>query len=383
MKNGLSGFGLKTLGLWSIVASAMLLGQALGAEGPAGITAPVVLAPFNPSAPACGVPTGLNKSLGFAEDNTRAFIAGVGNGLAAAAHDRGLSYEAVSADNDAAKQAEQVEAFRQRGFGGIVVPPVDSVALAPVLQRMIWGGGYVATVVPPPAITILNAPQYLTGKTLADAAAAYIRDHLGGKADVVLLTQDSLQFLAPRFAAMRDTLGNLPGVNIVADISPVPVSAEGGFDTMNLILEAHPNVDVVLGADAVVLGALKALRQAGKARPDQFIGGIDGEPDAIAELQSADSPFKTTVALSSPIFGYALGINAADWLDGKSVPQAMDALPIALSHDTIAGYEADQAHPGAVYADPARRAVYLKAYGNICTDTRDQYLNFPWSSEGY
>ena len=80
-------------------------------------------------------------------------------------------------------------------------------SLAPQPRRqLIWQGAYVGTVVPPPAISLLNAPQYLTGKTIAEAAAAYIRTQLGGKAKVVLLTHDSLQFLAPRFTAMRDTL---------------------------------------------------------------------------------------------------------------------------------------------------------------------------------
>jgi ribose transport system substrate-binding protein len=63
------------------------------------------------------------------------------------------------------------------------------------------------------------------------------------------------------------------------------------------------------------------------------------------------------------------------------VPQAIDALPIALTKENLPSYEADQADPGAVFADPVRRAGYLKMYGNICYDTRDQYLNFPWSSE--
>ena len=70
---------------------------------------------------------------------------------------------------------------------------------------MIWSGGYVGTVVPPPATSLLNAPQYLTGKVLGDAAAAYIRDAARrARRKVVLLTHDSLQFLAPRFVAMRD-----------------------------------------------------------------------------------------------------------------------------------------------------------------------------------
>ena len=182
--------------------------------------------------------------------------------------------------------------------------------------------------------------------------------------------------------AMRDALKEMPGVRIAADISPATVNEQGGYDTMKLILAANADVDVVLGADTVVLGALRALREAGKARPDQFLGGIDGEPEAVAEIKRQDSPYKASVALSSPVFGYALGAFAADWLDGKSVPQGLDVLPFALTAENMAQYEADQLDPGAVYNDPVRRGAYLRMFGNICYDTRDQYLNFPWSSYG-
>jgi len=244
-----------------------------------------------------------------------------------------------------------------------------------------WAGGYVGTIVPPPATSLLSAAQYLTGKTLGDAAAKYIKEKLGGKANVVLLTQDQIEFLAPRFAALRDSMKTLPGVTIVADITPNPVNKEGGFATMSTILQAHPDVDVVLGADTVVLGAMAALEAAGKARPDQFLGGIDGEPEAVAAIKKANSPYKASISLSSPVFGYAMGQHAADWLEGKSIPQAMDILPSALTDANLAQYEADLKDPAAVYADPARRDAYLKMYGNICYDTRDQYVNFPWSSE--
>ena len=59
----------------------------------------------------------------------------------------------------------------------------------------------------------------------------------------------------------------------------------------------------------------------------------------------------------------------------------MDILPIVLTTSNLAQYETDLANPGSVYADAARRATYLKMYGNICHDTRERYLNFPWSSE--
>ena len=233
----------------------------------------------------------------------------------------------------------------------------------------------------PPAVTILNAPQYLTGQRLAEAASDYISRKLDGKANVVLLTHDSLQFLAPRFKAMRDVLGRLPGVRIVADISPNPVNVEGGYETMKLIMLAHPKIDVVLGADTVVIGALQALREAGQATPRQFLGGIDGEPDAVAELKNPDSPYKVSVSLASPIFGYALASFAADWQEGKSVPQAMDILPKVLSADNLDTYQADLKNPSAIFADPVKRGEYLRMYGNICFDSRSEFLNFPWSSD--
>ncbi len=350
-------------------------------DGPPGITTPTVFAPFDSNAPACSPPPDLSKVLAFAQDNEREFMQGVDHGLAAAAKDRGLEYRRALANNDAAKMVEQVQLFLASKVGAVVAAPVDPASLSHSLQEIMWAGGYVGTIVPPPATSLLNAPQYATGKALTDAAVAYINDHLGGKANVVLLTQDQIEFLAPRFAAMRDGLKGIPGVTIVADITPHPVNKEGGFETMSTLLQAHPDIDVVLGADTVVLGALAALQAAGKARPDQFLGGIDGEPEAVAEIKKADSPYKASISLSSPVFGYAMGQHAADWLEGKSIPQAMDILPSALTGDNLAQYEADLADPAAVYADPARRDYYLKMYGNICYDTRDQYVNFPWSSE--
>jgi ribose transport system substrate-binding protein len=354
--------------------------SALTQEGPQGLTRPVVLPPFDPNAPVCTQPAGLNKVLAFAQDNQRKFMQGVAQGLELAAKDRGLQYRIAQADNDKNKMNEQVQAFLDAKVGALVVSPVDTPSVNRLLKLAIWSGAYVGTVVPPPAISLLNAPQYLTGKVLGDVAAAYIRTRLNGKAKVVLLTHDSLQFLAPRFTAIRDSLREIPGVTIVADISPLTVDEAGGLAMMRTILLADPEIDVVLGADTVVLGALTALREAGKARPDQFLGGIDGEPAAVAEIISG-GPYKASVSLASPIFSYAMGQHAADWLEGKSIPQAMDILPIVLTLENIGKYEADIADPASVYRDAARRAIYLKMYGNICFDTRDNYINFPWSSE--
>jgi len=336
---------------------------------------------FDPGAPACAPPPGLDKVLGYVQENDRDFLQGVDHGLAMAAKARGLEYRRVLAQNDVAKAVEQIQSMRAAKVGALIATSSDPAAVSRDLQKTIWSGAFVGTIVPPPATLLLNAPQYVTGKVLTDAAIAYINAKLGGKANVVLLTQDSMEFLAPRFEAMRDGFNAMPGVTIVADIAPRPVTKQGGFETMKTILLANPKIDVVLGSDAVVTGALEALRAAGLDRPDQFLGGIDGEPEAVAEIKKGDSPYKVSISLSSPVFGYAMGQFAADWLEGKSIPQAMDILPVALTSRNLAQYEADLRDPAPVFADPTRRNGYLKMYGNICYDTRSQYVNFPWSSE--
>lgn len=349
-------------------------------DGPAGIVTPIVLPPYDQNARGCAPPTDLNRSLVFLKDNDRDFMQGVDAGLGLAARDRGLEYRVARANNNADLMRRQAAEEVAKKTGAVVVSPLDARTMAPTTRQLLWSGAYVGSVVPPPATTVLNAPQYLTGKVLADAAVSYIEQKLGGKARVVLLTHDSNQFLARRFVAMRDVLTRLPGVTIVADISPSTVDRSGGFAIMQSVLLAQPDVDVVLGADTVVLGALDALRHSKKDRPDQFLGGIDGEPQAVEEIKSG-GPFKTSVSLASPIFAYAMGQHAADWLEGKSIPQAIDALPRALNTENLAGYQADVEDPGAVYKDPARRNSYLKMYGNICYETLANYIAFPWSSE--
>lgn len=360
---------------------ALTVATPAGAQGgPQGIAKPVTLPAFVETAPACAPPEGLTRALTFLQDNERDFMRSAAKGLAAAARDRGLDYRVALANNDPALMRSQAGEELLRKTGAVVVAPVDPRSIAPALQELLWTGAYVGAIVPPPATTILNAPQYETGKVLGKAAADHIREKLDGRAKIVLLTHDSNQFLAQRFVAIRDALSGLPEASIVADISPATVDRQGGFSTMQTILMAQPTVDVVLGADTVVLGALDALRKAGKDRPDQFLGGIDGEPEAVAEIK-AGGAYKASVSLASPIFAYAMGQHAADWLEGKSVPQAMDILPKALTVENMARYEADIADPAAVFADPARRAQYLRMYGNICYETRENYLNFPWSSE--
>ena len=63
----------------------------------------------------------------------------------------------------------------------------------------------------------------------------------------------------------------------------------------------------------------------------------------------------------------------------SSVKRFMGRARREIAH--VESLASDLIDPAAVYKDQVRRDRYLRIYGNICYDTRDQYVNFPWSSE--
>jgi ribose transport system substrate-binding protein len=70
--------------------------------------------------------------------------------------------------------------------------------------------------------------------------------------------------------------------------SPWSISA-----VANSALQARPEIDVVLGADAVVVGAYRAFEQAGKVTDAMYFGGIDGDPQAL-DLIAGGGPYRTS-----------------------------------------------------------------------------------------
>jgi erythritol transport system substrate-binding protein len=61
-----------------------------------------------------------------------------------------------------------------------------------------------------------------------------------------------------------------------------------GHDKMQNLLQAHPDViGVISGNDEMALGAVAALKEAGKLSGIK-VGGFDGSPDAVAAIKAGD-----------------------------------------------------------------------------------------------
>ena len=60
---------------------------------------------------------------------------------------------------------------------------------------------------------------------------------------------------------------------------------------MQSMLQAHPDiVGVISGNDEMALGAIAALKEAGKLA-DVKVGGFDGSPDAVAAVKAGEMQY--------------------------------------------------------------------------------------------
>jgi hypothetical protein len=117
----------------------------------------------------------------------------------------------------------------------------------------------------------------------------------------------------------------------------------------------------------------RACRAEGCRRrePTSYLGGIDGEPEAVAKIKRGGL-YKASISLNSPV--------------SLRPRPACGRLAGGPQHLSSHGHPAELAlRPTWRNTKPTlptpRRSAYLRMFGNICHDTRDQCLNFPWSSE--
>jgi erythritol transport system substrate-binding protein len=61
-----------------------------------------------------------------------------------------------------------------------------------------------------------------------------------------------------------------------------------GHDKMQSMLQAHPDINgLISGNDEMALGAIAALKEAGKLKQVK-VGGFDGSPDAVAAIKAGE-----------------------------------------------------------------------------------------------
>lgn len=374
--------GMVWLGSATIGANLLAACAPVGAPAPAAPTAaatpeadlgpdPSTFTAFQPSDTVGEIPN-LPRRIAWANTSNAEFFLAITNSIQLAAEDRDLEFITAIANDDSARNIEQISTFLQRGIAALCIQPLDANAQGPLMQQAIDDGIAVLSLVTPPSTVQAVADQYNVGYTQGLAAAKWITENLDGQAKVHYFNIDTIEVLIARHQGVLDgvrTAGE--GVEIVSDVNAGAITNEAGFNTMNTVLQAHPEINVILGGDTLVLGALAAVEAAGKAGENIYMSGIDGDSEALNKIREG-GPYKASFAFAYPMMGYAWGQYAADWLDGKTIPQVMQFNAIELnSAESIDAFEQAMGNVRETWQDAG---TYFTNLGSISYETRDQYV---------
>jgi len=116
-------------------------------------------------------------------------------------------------------------------------------------------------------------------------------------------------------------------------------SYAGGLAAMEDILVAHQDINVVIAeADVCVLGAIKAIEQAGKTDDIFIVAGADGQKEAIKYI--IDTDFYGCTAMNSPVQIGKNAVNfAVQYMNGKKdFPKVSFTPPLLITKENAAQY---------------------------------------------
>jgi ribose transport system substrate-binding protein len=214
------------------------------------------------------------------------FFKVIGDNITAEAAKHGYDTLVVSADNDVARQSNQVKDFIVKKAAAIVLSPADSKAIVPVIQEANAAGIPVFTVDVPcnePGVKIVTqvaTDNFGGGKEAAQAMIEALKGQ-GGKIGVLDLKQVESCIL--RVKGFKEVLAahnakTTQKIEIASELDGGGAK-DKGYKAAEDMLQAHPDlVGIFAINDPSALGARGALEKAGKAG-NVVIIGFDGQPE--------------------------------------------------------------------------------------------------------
>jgi len=264
--------------------------------------AAVLLAAVGPNLFAAGsADAGKPKVAGvvFQEDQ---FMKLMQMGYRDAAIKAGFEFFPANTNGDAAKESEFLNTYVTQGYKGVAISPISEGASMKVIADAAGKGLFVGI----SNFTLTNAPymtgaftsdNYDLGKTCGLAAAAFIKEKLGGKAKIAILQFKSLlpEQSGARVNGFLDQVKGIPGVEVIADqdawLQDKAISVAGDIITakgndLTLIFSAN---------EGGTIGATMAVKNAGK-EGKIFVFGFVGSEQMVQLLKDPANVLQAAIA---------------------------------------------------------------------------------------
>ena len=270
--------------------------------------------------PAAGDPYFKMKSFGYIDEGRK-------RGYAVKIYDAG-GYGNLQ------KQVAQIEDVIQRKVAGIVLVPASSDGTVPVVEKAIAAG---IPVVNDGIATRTDKISGFVGEpsyVMTELLAAFVSDKLAGKGEVAMLSGPSgLDLTKFRVDGFKDYLSKFPGMKVVAEKFTSTASAEA-LSTMQDYLQAHPDLSAVYTFNGpIAVGAVQALRAAGKKPGDVIVVTTDMEVETQRLIE--EGWIQATV-VSQPVTMARLAVQRAiEAAEGTSIPAETLTQATLISKNTV------------------------------------------------
>ena len=207
----------------------------------------------------------------------------------------GVELQIEDAQNDVAKQQSQIQNFIASGVSAIIVNPVDTDATAALSKAAADAGIPLVYVNREPAnINELPEKQAFVASNEQESGTLETKEVcrlLNGNGKVVVMMGElSNQAARMRTQDIKDVIATdeCKGLTIVEE-QAANWSRTQGSDLMTNWLSAGLEFDAVIANnDEMAIGAIQALKAAGRTMDKVVVAGIDATQDALAAMAAGD-----------------------------------------------------------------------------------------------
>ena len=208
---------------------------------------------------------------------------------------KGVTLQVEDAQNDVAKQQSQIQNFIAAGVDAIIVNAVDTDATT-AMSKIAADAKIPLVYVNREPVNVDKLPEKQAFVASEETVAGTLESKevcrlLGGKGKaVVMMGELSNQGARMRTKAVHDVFATdeCKGIKIVEEQTANWERTQGA-DLMSNWLSSGVEADAVISNnDEMAIGAIQALKAAGKDMKKVVVAGVDATQDALSAMQAGD-----------------------------------------------------------------------------------------------
>lgn len=222
-------------------------------------------------------------SMALFDDN---FLTIVRNSISKEMKAENVNGQIEDAKGDVAQQLQQVQNFIGQGVDAIIVNPVDTNAVKPIVDLTSKAGIPLVFVNRKPATTLtgkmafVGSDSELAGRLQMEALAKRM-DYKGNVA--ILLGDLANEATRERTKGVKAIVAKYPGLKVVQE-QTAKFTRNDAVDVTSNWLTAGDDIQAIASNnDEMAIGALQAL---GKNEKKILVAGVDGTPDALQMIKN-------------------------------------------------------------------------------------------------